>query len=162
VSRTDLEILMAEREITRVFLSYARAVDNLDFKRLRSCFHPDARIHYGEIFSGNLDETIAWLENSLPRLQGTLHDFGAPWIELDLENGRARCETYTTNAARYPVNENGEVVLNVTGTRYLDLFEHRDGAWRIVERKNIGAWSQNTIEIPAPAAPYSVDGPPQR
>ena len=162
MNTTDLEILMAEREITRVFLSYARAVDNLDFKRLRGCFHPDARIHYGEIFSGNLDEAIAWLENSLPRLQGTLHDFGAPWIELDLENGRARCETYTTNAARYPANENGEVVLNVSGTRYLDLFARRDDAWRIVERKNIGAWSQNTVEIPTPPAPFTVDSPPQR
>ena len=162
MNATDLGILMAEREITRVFLTYARAVDSLDFERLRSCFHPDARIHYGEIFSGNLDETIAWLENSLPRLQGTLHDFGTPWIELDLENGRARCETYTTNAARYPANEHGEVVLNVSGTRYLDLFEFRNDAWRIVERKNIGAWSQNTIETPTPPAPFTVDSPPQR
>lgn len=162
MNATDLEILMAEREITRVFLTYARAVDSLDFKRLRDCFHADARIHYGDIFSGNLDETIAWLENSLPRLQGTLHDFGAPWIELDLENGRARCETYTNNAARYPANKEGEVVLNVTGTRYLDLFERRDGDWRIVERRNIGAWSQNTIEVPTPPAPFTVDSPPQR
>ncbi len=162
MNATDLEILMAEREITRVFLTYARAVDSLDFERLRSCFHPDARIHYGEIFSGNLDVTIAWLENSLPRLQGTLHDFGTPWIELDLENGRARCETYTTNAARYPANEHGEVVLNVSGTRYLDLFERRDDGWRIVERRNIGAWSQNTIETPTPPAPFSVDSPAQR
>ena len=162
MNEDDLEILMAEREITRVFLTYARAVDTLDFKRLRSCFHADARIHYGDIFSGDLDETIAWLENSLPRLQGTLHDFGAPWIELDLENGRARCETYTNNAARYPANEKGEVVLNVTGTRYLDLFERRDGDWRIVERRNIGAWSQNTIEVPTPPAPFTVDSPRQR
>jgi hypothetical protein len=162
MNANDVEILMAERQITRVFLSYARAVDNLDFERLRSCFHPDARIHYGEIFSGNLDETVAWLENSLPRLQSTLHDFGAPWIELDLENGRARCETYTTNAARYPENENGEVVLNVTGTRYVDVFERRDDDWRIVERKNIGAWSQNTIEVPTPPAPFEVDSPRQR
>jgi hypothetical protein len=158
----DVEILMAERQITRVVLSYARAVDNLDFERLRRCFHPDARIHYGEIFSGNLDETIAWLENSLPRLQSTLHDFGAPWIELDLENGRARCETYTTNAARYPENENGEVILNVTGTRYVDVFERRDDDWRIVERRNIGAWSQNTIEVLTPPAPFAVDSPRQR
>lgn len=162
MSAEELEILMAEREITRVFLSYARAVDSLDFDILRECFHADARIHYGEIFSGNLDEAIAWLENSLPRLQGTLHDFGAPWIELDLENGRARCETYTVNGARYPANEKGEVVLNVTGTRYLDRFELRNGEWRIVERRNIGAWSQNSVEVPSPPAPFIVDSPPQR
>ena len=158
----EFETLRAERAITRVILSYARAVDGLDFEHLRDCFHPDARIHYGEIFSGARDEAIAWLENSLSRLQGTMHDFGAPWIELDLERGRARCETYATNAARYPANERGEVLLNVTGTRYLDVFECRDGEWRILERRNISNWVQNTIETPTPPPPFTVGGSRQR
>ncbi len=158
----ELETLRAERAITRTILSYARAVDGLDFERLRDCFHPDARIHYGEIFSGGRDETIAWLENSLARLQGTLHDFGMPWIELDLERGRARCETYTTNAVRYPANEQGEVLLNVTGTRYLDVFERRDGEWRILERRNMTTWAQNTLETPSPPPPFTVGSPRQR
>ncbi len=158
----ELETLRAERAITRIILAYARAVDGLDFERLRECFHPDARIHYGEIFSGARDEAIAWLENSLSRLQGTMHDFGAPWIELDLEHGRARCETYATNAARYPANERGEVMLNLTGTRYLDVFECRDGEWRILERRNISNWVQNTIETPTPPPPFTVGATRQR
>ncbi len=158
----ELETLRAERAITRIILAYARAVDGLDFERLRECFHPDARIHYGEIFSGARDEAIAWLENSLSRLQGTMHDFGAPWIELDLEHGRARCETYATNAARYPANERGEVMLNLTGTRYLDVFECRDGEWRILERRNISNWAQNTIETPTPPPPFTVGATRQR
>ena len=159
---TDLETLRAERAITRVVLTYARAVDALDFERLRGCFHPDARIHYGEIFSGVRDEAIAWLEDSLSRLQSTMHDFGAPWIELDLEAGRARCETYATNAARFPADERGQVVLNVTGTRYLDVFERRDGEWRILDRRNKTTWAQNTIEIPTPPPPFAVGGARQR
>ena len=99
----ELETLRAERAITRIILAYARAVDGLDFERLRDCFHPDARIHYGEVFSGARDEAIAWLENSLSRLKGTMHDFGAPWIELDLERQLAHCETYATNAARFQI-----------------------------------------------------------
>jgi hypothetical protein len=158
----EIEVLTAERAITRVILSYARAVDALDFPRLRSCFHPDARIHYGELFSGGRDEAIAWLEDSLSRLKGTLHDFGAPWIELELEVGRARCETYTTNAARFPANEQGEILLNVTGTRYVDLFERRNGEWRILERRNSAVWAQNSIEIPMPAPPFVVGSPRQR
>ena len=158
IDRNDLEMLLAERAITRVMLAYARAVDTLDFERLRDCFHPDAMIHYGEIFSGRRDEAIAWLEASLPRLQGTMHDFGAPWIELDLANGRACCETYTTNAARFPADANGEVLLNVTGTRYVDVFERRDGAWRILERRNMTMWAQNTIERPTPPPPISTGG----
>lgn len=158
----ELEVLRAERAIARVVLCYARAVDALDFERLRECFHPDAQIHYGEIYSGPRDEAIAWLEDSLCRLEGTLHDFGAPWIELDLEGGRARCETYSTNAARFPANERGEIVLNVTGTRYVDLFERRDGEWRILERRNSIAWAQNTIETPTPPAPFTVGGARRR
>jgi SnoaL-like domain len=158
----DFETLRAERAITRIILTYARAVDGLDFERLRDCFHPDARIHYGEIFSGARDEAIAWLENSLARLQGTMHDFGAPWIELDLERGRARCETYATNAARFPANERGEVLLNVTGTRYLDVFECRDGEWRILERRNVSSWVQNTIETSTPPPPFTVGASRQR
>ncbi|MEZ4333126.1 MAG: nuclear transport factor 2 family protein [Myxococcota bacterium] len=158
----ELEILRAERAITRVILDYARGVDALDLERIRGCFHPDARIHYGEIFSGPRDEAIAWLENSLSRLQGTMHDFGAPWIELDLARGRAECETYATNAARYPANERGEVVLNVTGTRYIDTFERRDGAWRILERRNVSSWAHNSIETPTPPPPFKLGGPRQR
>lgn len=159
---TDLETLKAERAITRIILAYARAVDALDFERLRACFHPDARIHYGEIFSGSRDEAITWLENSLSRLQATMHDFGAPWIELDLERGRARCETRTTNAARYPANEQGDVLLNVTGARYLDVFECRDGEWRILERRNMTIWAQNAFETPTPPPPFTVGSPRQR
>ncbi len=162
MSEIDLETLSAERAITRVCLGYARAVDTLDFERLRRCFHPDATIYYGEIFSGGLEETIAWLEQSLTRLSGTLHDFGAPWIELDLAGGIARCETYTTNAARFPPNERGEVVLNVTGTRYLDEFARRDGDWRIVSRRNTTMWSQNTIEEATPPPPFQAGAPPIR
>ncbi len=158
----ELETLRAERATTRVILSYARAVDGLDFERLRACFHPDARIRYGEIFSGARDEAIAWLENFLSRLQGTMHDFGAPWIELDLERGRARCEIYATNAARFPANERGEVLLNVTGTRYLDVFECRDSEWRILERRNMSNWAQNTIETQTPPPPFTVGGSRQR
>ncbi len=157
-----VEILWAEREITRVILAYARAVDLLDFSKLRDCFHPDARIHYGEIFSGQRDEALAWLENSLSRLKGTLHDFGAPWIELDLAAGRATCETYATNSARFPEDAEGRVLLNVTGTRYLDVFERRDGAWRILERRNRISWAQNTYEIPTPPPPFTVGSPRQR
>lgn len=155
----EIESLRAERAITRVVLAYARAVDALDFERLRDCFHPDAMIHYGEVFSGRRDEAIAWLEDSLPRLQATMHDFGTPWIELDLDRGRARCETYSTNAARFPADAKGEVLLNVTGTRYLDVFERRDGEWRILERRNATVWAQNTIETPTPPPPLTTGSP---
>ena len=157
-----LETLMAERQITRVILRYARAVDGLDFDALRSCFHPEARISYGDFFEGDREQTLRWLENALPRLQSTLHDFGPPLIELDEARKGATVDTYATNSARYPENAAGEVVLNVSGVRYLDRFEFRGGEWRIRERRNVAIWSQNTVEVPAPQPPFVDGGARQR
>lgn len=67
-----------------------------------------------------------------------------------------------SDSARYPANEQGEVLLNVTGTRYLDVFERRDGEWRILERRNVTSWAQNTIEIPTPPPPFTVGSPRRR
>ena len=53
-------------------------------------------------------------------------------------------------------------MLNVTGTRYLDVFERRDGEWRILERRNKTTWAQNTIETPTPPPPFAVGSPRQR
>ncbi|MCA9504139.1 MAG: nuclear transport factor 2 family protein [Spirochaetaceae bacterium] len=149
----ELEILWAEREITRVILTYARAVDRLDFGLLRTCFHPDARLHYGEHWSGDLEAGLAWLERSLPKLAGTQHDFGAPFIELDLEAGVARCDTYSVNSALYRPDTSGRQLHNVSGTRYEDRFERREGAWRIVERRNRRVWSRNFEHGESPPDP---------
>ena len=159
---SQLAVLWAERAIGRVVLAYARAVDTCDFEALRDCFHPDARIHYGEFFSGGVDEAVDWLRGALPRLQSTLHDFGAPWIDLDLEAGTASCETYSTNSARYPADEKGEVILNVSGTRYLDRFEQREGVWRILERRNQAIWALNGPERPTPPPPVQLGSPALR
>jgi hypothetical protein len=159
----ELLILRAERAISRVILSYARGVDRLDFALVRSCFHSDARIHYGDWFSGSLDEGITWLERSLPRLDGTLHVFGPPWIELDEGASSAQCETYSVNSALYPArapaptDQADGAIQNVSGTRYLDRFECRDGRWAITERRNQRVWSQNVLLTEDPPLPAERD-----
>jgi hypothetical protein len=143
----------AERAIGRVIQSYARGVDRQDFGRVRDCFHADARILYGEWFSGDLDEAIEWLEASVPLLDGTLHVFAPSWIELDLASASADCETYAINSALYPPDDEGRVVQNVSGTRYLDRFECRAGKWAIVERRNTRVWTRNDLVEDDPPMP---------
>lgn len=155
----ELGLWRAEREITRVILSYARGVDERDWPRVRACFHSGARISYGDFFHGDLSEMMAFLEASVPRLVSTLHCMGPPWIEIDIDGGTARGETYSVNAATYPPDENGVSIQNVSGVRYLDLFERRDGVWALVERRNRRVWSHNlpdTGEPPMPS-PLSPD-----
>jgi hypothetical protein len=149
----ELAIWRAERAIGRVIQSYARGIDRQDFDRVRSCFHADAHIEYGDWFSGGLEAAISWLATSLPRLDGTLHVFGPPWIELDLDSSRATCETYAINSARYLPDEDGIVIQNSSGTRYSDRFECREGVWAIVWRRNERAWTRNDATHPDPPLP---------
>jgi len=156
----ELAVWRAERSIGRVIQNYALGVDKRDFARVRSCFHADARLSYGDFFEGRLEEAMVWLEASIPQLLGTLHVFGTPWIDLDLSTGSARCETYAVNAARYPPDEEGTIIQNVSGTRYLDRFECREGRWAIVERRNERAWAQNGPEGFEPSPPVKRVGSP--
>ena len=155
----ELAVWRAERAITRVIQRYARAVDARDFETVRDCFHADAIVHYGDYYTGGLDETIGFLTSSLPKLESTLHVFGTPWIELDLEAGEARVETYAINSATYPPEEEGRAMQNVSGTRYEDRFALRDGSWAIVERRNQRVWAHNLPEEGEPPAPVAGPGP---
>jgi hypothetical protein len=149
----ELRVWRAEREISRVILRYARGVDARDFEKVRGCFHSDARIRYGDWFSGDLEAAMAFLLDSIPRLQSTLHIFGTPWIELDLDAETAECETYAVNSATYQPDSEGVVIQNVSGTRYLDRFACRDGHWAILERRNLRVWAHNLPEGGEPVLP---------
>ena len=149
----ELAVWRAEREIGRVILSYARAVDARNFDRVRDCFHADARIHYGDWFSGDRETAMAWLAKSIPQLVSTFHVFGPPWIDLDLTAGTAQCETYAVNSATYPPDASGLSMQNVSGTRYLDRFERRENVWRIAERRNRRVWAHNLPDTDEPIMP---------
>lgn len=154
-----LEILLAERAIQQRVLDYAHGIDRLDFERVRACFHPDATILYGGLADGTRDEALSWLEEALPRLAGSSHFFGAPRIELDLEAGEARAETYSLNTTRLPPDAEGKVYATHTSARYLDRFERRDGVWRIAHRELVRDWTQRVLEVPDPGLPTVGSGP---
>ena len=132
----------AEREITRVILDYARGVDQRDYPRVRACFHAGARIDYGS-FGGSPDALVDWLERVEPQVDRSSSHFGPPRIELDLERGTASVETCCLSVQVLPRDADGVARQTLAGLRYLDRFELRDGAWRIVERRNVADWSQS-------------------
>jgi hypothetical protein len=132
----------AEREITRVILDYARAVDQRDYARARACFHPDARIDYGS-FGGGPEGLVDWLERVQPQVDRSWNQFGPPRIELDLTQGRAEVETYCLSLQVLPRDPDGAARQTLAGLRYLDRFELRGGTWRIAERRNVADWSQS-------------------
>src|SRR6185369_10264561 len=122
--------LLAESEIRRCLLRYVRGVDRLDLELVRSCYHPDATDSHGS-FLGTVDEFLVWVERILRRYDLTMHFLGSPLVEFD-DATHARVETYGMafhRAADGPPERN-----LVTGFRFVDRFESRDGAWRITQR----------------------------
>src|SRR5262249_53275958 len=78
-----------------------------------------------------VDEFLVWVERILRRYDLTMHFLGAPLVELD-DATHARVETYGMSfhrAASGPPERN-----LVTGFRFVDRFERRDGVWRIAQR----------------------------
>ncbi len=125
-------------EIADVVLRYCRGVDRLDLPLIRSCYH-DGGIDHHTGFDGDADSYVAWLSGLLPRFTGTMHMVGNQLIEVI--GDVARCETYGT--AHHWGEPAGDPGLNfVTGFRYVDRMERRDGEWRIAERWAVREWTR--------------------
>jgi hypothetical protein len=132
------ELLWGESEIRRCLLRYVRGVDRLDLELVRSCYHPDATDSHGS-FVGSVDDFLVWVERILRRYDLTMHFLGGPLIEFD-DVTHARVETYGMafhRVASGPPERN-----LVTGFRFVDRFESRDGEWRIAQRIAVTEWSR--------------------
>lgn len=128
---TDLDRLIAERAITRVLLTYARAVDRQDWDLLRTVFHPDAVDDHGP-YVGDVEGLIAFLRHEMASVDSATHAIAN--ILIDHVDGRtARVETTAAAVHRHTRRDGGLVDLTFC-VRYLDRVEERDGSWRIAHR----------------------------
>ncbi len=137
---TRLEAFLSKQEIREVVMRYCRGIDRMDRELVRSCYHPDAIEVHGS-FRGDIEGYIAWVWKLLGRYTSTMHFIGNVLIELAGE--LARCESY---GIAFHSTESGEPKHNlVTGFRYIDRFERRDGAWRIARRVTATEWVRRDL-----------------
>jgi hypothetical protein len=127
----QVRLLLAEREIKRVLMRYARAADRYDLDLMRSCYWPEGTDSHGA-FYGNVDEFIAWVGTQIERFERTVHQLTNMFVEIDSSGDVARVESYVLAYHRF--DEAGTTMDMLLGLRYVDRFECRDGEWRIAER----------------------------
>ncbi|TAM70898.1 MAG: nuclear transport factor 2 family protein [Mycobacterium sp.] len=107
---------------------YARGIDRQDRALLRSAYHAGAiDDHVG--FVGEVDDFIDWAlayHGSQTRYQHYLLNYTA-----DIDGDEAHAETYYlfVGTDREPANH-----MTISGGRYVDRLERRDGRWAIVDR----------------------------
>jgi hypothetical protein len=130
IDQAALTLLLDERDIRKLYLRYARAVDRLDSELLRGCFHKDAVITTSS--EQVRDDFVKFVIPALSHFKMTQHVTTNIWVEV--EGNSARGDAYAQANHRAP-GENGGVDTDYRwGGRYVDQFEKRNGEWRFLSR----------------------------
>ncbi|WP_433216159.1 nuclear transport factor 2 family protein [Microtetraspora malaysiensis] len=135
----QLERKLAEWEdrecIRDVLYRYARAADRCDLELFKSCYHPDAiDIHW--FFNGNAHEFAEYVVPLLADISNSQHSITNPIIKLDGDRAFVESQWYVLH--HIPMEDgSGDFIDQQLEGRYVDVFEKRDGQWRILRRQTV-------------------------
>lgn len=130
LSEQALQGLLDRQAIMDVLHAYCRGVDRRDRDALERVYWPDAvddHVHVKLPGPAYVEHVLA--ATSAMR---TAHHLTNSFIEFDGPT-RARCESYFLGLDEMPALGGATEFLELSG-RYLDIFEKRDQAWRILAR----------------------------
>ncbi|PBB29272.1 MULTISPECIES: nuclear transport factor 2 family protein [Mesorhizobium] len=139
-----------DREAIRDCLyRYCRGMDRADAAALRSAYWPDAHDSHGAYCgpAGGFIEFAVDVFKTGPRL---IHQITNVLIEF-IDPAEAVVESYFTALQRGPDND-GEVRQVLLCGRYCDLFQKREGVWRIAERTVVYDWVEEQTPAAVPEA----------
>lgn len=129
--------------------------DRADIELFKSCYWPDANdLHW--FFNGNAHEFADYVIPLLARISNSQHSITNPIIELDGDRAFVECQWYVVH--HIPLDETSDTFVDQQGEgRYLDVFERRDGEWRILHRQAV----QESIRelLSHPIMPIPADHP---
>ncbi|WP_300441909.1 nuclear transport factor 2 family protein [Zoogloea sp.] len=117
---------------------YIQAVDRCDLELLKSTFHHDGSVIFG-IFDGNAHD---FCDYDIPFIKDNLvwayHRIANVVIELD--GNRATAESYMLGNAAAALPD-GNKINCPDNMRYRDVWEKRDGVWRMWKRDLVMDWN---------------------
>ncbi len=137
--RDRLDQVLSHQAITELGCRYARGVDRGDAEMIMSAFHDDAAIVSGLIngsardFSEEIGVTID------KTLSCVAHTVTNHWIEVegDVAVGESYVIAYQNTAGDIPEDV-------MTGGRYVDRYERRQGVWKISHRTFVLDWTTSS------------------
>lgn len=154
-----IQLALDRQEIEHVLKTYCRAIDRCDLALLKTVYHPDGTDDHGS-FSGNAME---FAETIIPALRDGILDgmHTVTHCMIEVEGDFATSEAYYWAYQRalggdeavtaffgpdYAARARKDGTINqchdyYCGGRYIDLFERRDGQWKILRRKITNEWN---------------------
>jgi SnoaL-like domain len=133
-----LQTLLDTDAIRKVIYRYCRGIDRMDRAEVRQCYHDDGYEVHGGSFEGDIEAYLDWVWKMLEKYSCTQHLVCN--ILVDLRGSVAVAESCSV-AVHIGRDERPQNNL-MTGFRYVDRFERRNGEWRIVRRVAIAEWSK--------------------
>jgi hypothetical protein len=140
-----LQRLLDRQAIEDCVLRYTRGVDRGDEGLIRSAYHPDASENHAG-YEAELERIVPFLFKVHARYSGYQHYVTDIAVEIDGDTADA--DSYWFCVLRQ--DDRGELMLS--GGRYADRMERRDGEWRIVRREVSIIWQSTVPGGPATAA----------
>lgn len=141
-----LQAMLDRSEILDCLHRYCRGMDRLDRDLARSAYHDDA-IDDHVAYSGPVDGFLDWAFAYHDGQRRHQHYVTNHHVELD--GDVAHSETYYLFVGTM---RDDEAPLTVTGGRYIDRFERREGRWAIAARQCLVEWMTEQPSLLGPAA----------
>lgn len=134
-----LPYMVAKHKISEVIMRIARALDRADEKLAKTCYHDDAIEDHGAAYSG---PASGYIEGAMPRIRaaGVMCHYVTN-ISIWLEGETAYAESYVTSFVR--LDRDGTPIDSISGGRWVDRFELREGEWKIAHRKISFDWNRD-------------------
>lgn len=149
----QVRALKDRQDILDCITAVCRGVDRMDRDLILSGYHPDAIDDHG-LFVGGPEGFADWVLGICRNaLQSSSHTIANHTCEID--GDVAHAETYVVTAT---------MPLKISGGRYIDRLERRDGRWAIAARKVVLDWWLPSDGGASGITPEQINaaGPPAR
>jgi SnoaL-like domain len=141
---------LLDREAIRdCIYRYCRGVDRADDAALRGAYWPDATDQHGP-YSGPVEGFFQWANGIFESGARNVHMVGNILIEFTAP-GEAVVETYFLALQRGPGRDDKPRQFLIAG-RYCDVFQQRDGEWRVFRRVVVYDWVEEQAVATEPEA----------
>ncbi len=137
------EQMLAKHNIREAIARLARGEDRRDAALISASYWPDSVTDYG-VFQGDFAAYLAWVVPGADAITNTQHVLGQTFTVLHGTSAKAETQVISYHRIDYGAGTGtSDEHDTVIGGRYLDLFECRDGEWRIASRKMLYDWYQD-------------------
>jgi hypothetical protein len=129
---------LSKQALHEINTAYCRAADRADDALMRTLWHEDAKVSYGE-YSGGFEGFCAYWAGVRDHFERLTHLIGTDYYEIT--GDRAVGETQVARIEVLP-RKTGTID-RMIGGRFLDRFERRGGVWKLTGRAFVLDWNVN-------------------